>query len=212
MWSVSDIADVLHEGLRHQAQLENIEQAVYGFDVLDELGLHPLLQNIFVQAGYGVWPEERYPDDRDNPKKSHGKRCDLVLTHDRLPLRDPEVRDTLFDDQPAVNPEDALWLEVKTVAQFTRDGPFPRYSAELLAPVPKDVQKLWNDSLIRHSALLLVLFTAEQAVAEHDLTAWQQRCLDRRYPIATPARRGFAISDRIGNGWCAIGVFGIRGC
>ncbi|NJL31512.1 MAG: hypothetical protein HC898_07725 [Phycisphaerales bacterium] len=115
----------------------------------------------------------------------------MVLTQDGLPLRDPAIRDTLFDDRPAADPEEALWLEVKTVSQFTRDGPFPRYSAELLAPVPKDVKKLWYDSRIRHSALLLVLFTAEQSIAEHDLAAWQQRCLDRKYPITTPAIRGF---------------------
>ena len=212
MWSTADIADILRQGLWRQAQAENLEQAVYGFDALDELGLHPLLQNILRQAGYGVWPEQRYPDDDDHPKRSQGKRCDLVLTPDGLPLRDPQVRDTLFDAQPAVNPEEALWLEVKTVSQFTTDGPFPRYSAELLAPVPQDVKKLWSDSWIRHSALLLLLFTAEPTVAEHDLAAWQKRCLERRYPIASPAVRGFAINDRIGNAWCGIGVFGIRGC
>ncbi|NJL31511.1 MAG: hypothetical protein HC898_07720 [Phycisphaerales bacterium] len=70
MWSVSDIADVLLEGLHQQAQADDMEQAVYGFDVRNELGLHPLLQSILRKKGYGVWPEERYPDDREHPKKA----------------------------------------------------------------------------------------------------------------------------------------------
>ena len=65
--------------------------------------------------------------------RSEGKRCDLVLTPDGLPLRDPELDGTLFAEQDAVDPAGAYWLEIKTVAQYEIGGPFKRYSAELLA-------------------------------------------------------------------------------
>jgi hypothetical protein len=213
IWSIPDIADAVAAGLRQQAAAEDLEQAVYGLDSRDELGLHPLLGQALRQAGYGVWPEERYPGDRMHPHKSAGRRCDLVLTPgpEALPLRDEQTRGTLFDAQPAVAWDQALWLEVKTVAQFDRGQPFPRYSAELLAPVTQDVAKLWGDEGIGHAALLLVLFTAGREVAEHDLVAWQQRCLDRGYPVRPPAARGFPITERTGNAWCAPAVFGVRG-
>ena len=191
--------------------MDDLEQAVYGFDQLDELGLHPVLHTALADAGYGVWPEQRYPGDRINPKRSEGKRCDIVLTDSGVPLRDSQLRGTLFDTDEACDPEQAYWLEVKTVAQFDRNGPFPRYSAELLAPVTADVRKLQNDPLIRHAGLLLVLFTADRRIAEHDVAAWHQRCLDRGLLVSAPAVRGLEITDRIGNGYCTAAVFATRG-
>jgi len=210
-WSTSQIADAVEAGLRCCAQDADLEQAVYGIDALDELGLHPLIHDALRGHGYGVWPEQRYPDDRHRVKRSEGLRCDIVLTDAGLPLRDPLIKGTLFDDQPASDPDAAYWLEVKTVAQFEVSGPFPRYSAELLSPVIKDIKKIWSDGTIRHGGLLLVLFTQTQEIAEHDLAAWHTRCLDRGLPVGPLAVRGFSINDRIGNAWCAMAVFGIRG-
>jgi hypothetical protein len=210
-WSTADIADAVFEGLRRQAEQDDLEQAVYGFDARDELRMHPLIQQALRDAGWGVWPEQRYPDDQLRPRRSEGQRCDLVLTAADLPLRDPRIRGTLFDHQPATDPQDAYWLEIKTVAQFETGGPFPRYSAELLAPVAQDVRKIWADSVIRHGGLLLVLFTQNRACAEHDLAVWHDRCLRRGLPVMPAALRGLAITDRIGNAWCAAAVFGIRG-
>jgi hypothetical protein len=210
-WSTSDIADAVEAGLRRCAKDADLEQAVYGIDALDELGLHPLIEQALTDHSFGVWREQRYPDDRLKTKRSEGQRCDIVLTPDGLPLRDPLIKGTLFDDQPAADPDAAYWLEVKTVAQFETGGPFPRYSSELLSPVVKDIKKIWSDGTIRHGGLLLVLFTATQEIAEHDLAAWHTRCLDRGFPVGPPAVRGFEINDRIGNGWCAVAAFGIRG-
>ena len=109
-----------------------------------------------------------------------------------------------------MDPSDAYWLEIKTLAQFEHGEPFRRYSAELFAPVSDDVKKLWTDSAVRHGGLLLVLFTAGQEIAGHDLAAWHQRCLDKGYPVTPPAVRGFALTDRTGNSWCASAVFGVR--
>ena len=212
LWSPADIADAVATGLAERARQDDLEQVVYGFDHLDELGLHPLVHDALRASGLGVWAEQRYPDDRlRTSKKSHGKRCDIVLTPDGRPLRDPEIRDTLFDEPDAVDDEQAYWLEVKTVAQHETSGPFSRYSAELLSPVMQDVRKLWGDSHIYHAGLLIVLLTESQRVAEHDLRVWHDRCIEKGYPVGQPALRGFPITDRIGNAWCAVGVFGVRG-
>ena len=210
-WSTADIADAVDAGFRARVLAEREEQVVYGFDSWDELQLHPLIHEALRINGWGVWPEQRYPDDRSKRKRSEGKRCDVVLTADGLPLRDPLVKNTLFDNTPAADPESAYWLEVKTVAQFGIEGPFPRYSAELLSPVAQDVKKLWTDSGIMAGGLLLVLFTADEQIASHDLLAWHRRCIERGYPVGAPAIRGFELDDRIGNRWCATAVFGVRG-
>ena len=210
-WNTADIADAIEAGFKRCAEQADLEQAVYGIDALDELGLHPLIERALTDHGFGVWREQRYPDDRHKANRSKGQRCDIVLTPGSLPLRDPLIKGTLFDDQPAADPDQAYWLEVKSVAQFETSGPFPRYSAELLSPVVKDIKKVWSDGIIRHGGLLLVLFTQSQEIAEHDLAAWHTRCLDNGYPVTAPAVRGFTINDRIGNAWCAIALFGIRG-
>jgi len=210
-WSPADIADAIEAGLRRCAEGADLEQAVYGIDALDELGLHPLIEQALIDQGFGALREQRYPDDRHKTKRSEGQRCDIVLTPGGLPLRDPLIKGTLFDDAPAADPDQAYWLEVKSVAQFETAGPFPRYSAELLSPVVKDIKKIWSDGVIRHGGLLLIIFTVSQEVAEHDLAAWHTRCLDKGQPVGPPAVRGFPINDRIGNAWCAIALFGVRG-
>ena len=39
-----DIADAVAAGLTRQAEQDDAEHAVYGFDAKDELGLHPIIQ------------------------------------------------------------------------------------------------------------------------------------------------------------------------
>jgi hypothetical protein len=212
-WSPADICEAIAAGLRRRARQDDQEQVVYGFDSFAELKLHPIVHQALRDAGYGVFPEQRYPGDWINPKQSEGFRCDVVITQDATGpgLRDPRLKGTLFDVLEAVDPEAAYWLEVKTVSQHTSDGPFRGYSKELLSPVADDVKKLWADGLIFHSGLLLILFTESREVAEHDLRAWFDRCLKRGYPVASPAARGFEIVNRIGNAWCEVAVFGVRG-
>lgn len=210
-WSSASLADIIAHGLKDRAQAEDREQSVYGFDAGDELDLHPVVQASLREQGLGVWPEQRYPADRLRPKRTEGKRCDIVLTQDGLPLRDPLIKGTLFDTLPAADAEQAYWLEIKTVAQFTTEGPAKRYAAELLSPAPEDVKKLWADSHIAHAGLLLILFTADQITADRDLTTWHQRCIERGYPVAMPYIRGFSMTDRIGNAWCAAALFTVRG-
>ncbi len=210
-WFAADIVEAVAKGLAQHAEAENAEQAVYGLDCLDELQLHPIIAQSLRQTGYGIWPEQRYPDDWHLANQAQGKRCDLVLTPNANSqgLREQNIIGTLFDTPDLTDPEQAYWLEIKTVAQFETSGPFKRYSAELLSPVAADVKKLHADSHIFHAGLLLVLFTQTKEVAEHDLHAWHDKCLDRGYPIATGATRTFEITDRIGNGCCAVSLFGV---
>ena len=61
-WSISDIADAVEAGLKQCAADADLEQAVYGIDALDELGLHPLIERALSGGGFGAWREQRYPD------------------------------------------------------------------------------------------------------------------------------------------------------
>ncbi|MHB1155797.1 MAG: hypothetical protein ACYC26_03050 [Phycisphaerales bacterium] len=210
-WNAYDIVEAVTSGLRRRAAALDQEQAVYGIDVLDELQLHPLIQQSLRDAGFGVWPEQPYPSDRPRKKmKQSAKRCDVVLTPDDRPLMDPDAETTLFEPRDAVVMEAAFWLEIKTVSQFTTEGPFARYSAELLSPVSQDIKKLAGDPLIFHAGLLLVLFTETRAVAEHDLAAWFERVLKRGYPVAQAVMNGFELNDRMGNGYVTVALFTVR--
>lgn len=212
IWNVTEMVEAVAAALREAARLRDLEQAVYGIDDLSELQLHPLIHQALRSAGYGVWPEQAYPSARTHRKrKSEGKRCDVVLTHEHnTGLVDPEAHATLFGDAEALPLEAAYWLEIKTVAQFTRDGPFPHYSKELLSPVSHDIRKLAQDPLIFHAGLLLVLFNEDRRVARHDLSAWEMRCLHRGIPVAPPIVRDFDLADRFGNTVCTAAIFPVR--
>lgn len=210
MWSVADIADGIADGLARYARQLDDEHAVYGMDALDEVSLHPILADALVTAGYGVHREQRYPADRRKRKESEGERCDLVLTPDGRVLRVSEAKATLFEPADAVETDDAFWLEIKTVSQFTTEGASASYTGQLMAPIRRDVTKLSKDTGILHAGLLIVLFVRDELVAEHDLEIWQDRCLQRTLPIAAPCRRSIPIADRHGNGLCYVALYPVR--
>lgn len=206
----SDIVDAVIEGLRQRAAALDAEHAVRGIDALDEVSLHPIIAEGLTTAGYGVHREVRYPADRRKRKTSEGERCDFALTPGHRPLRNPEAAATLFDSSDAVDLDDAFWLEVKVVAQFTPDGSNRQYASQLLSTVGQDVAKLSKDQGILHAGLLLILFVHRAEVAEHDLGIWQDRCIGRGLPIAAPSVRQMTISDRIGNGVCMAALYPVR--
>ncbi len=209
-WSVAELADALAAGLRRQAEQFDREQAVRGLDSLDELSLHPLLQQALRAAEYGVYAEQRYPGERGKRKLSEGERCDLVLTPDGRVLEAPEAQGTLFAAPSPVPLDEAFWLEVKTVAQWTEEGPNARYTSELLEPVRRDVRKLARDPGITHAGVLLLLFTSDRQGAEHDLTIWQDRCLERQLPISAPSIRHVPITDRLGNCEATLALYPVQ--
>jgi hypothetical protein len=207
--SVADIADAVSSGLKRCCDELDVEQAVYGLDSLDEIQLHPYLERSLREGGFGVHREQRYPAHRRQRALSAGDRCDFVLTPapGNRPLIHEESRGTLFDDPNAIALDEAFWLEVKVVSQFTPDGPNAGYSSQLLSSVRQDVTKLARDEGIFHAALLIVLFVREHLVADHDLRIWQDKCLERGLPIGAPACRNIPITDRHGHAACAVAVY-----
>lgn len=210
VWHPFEIVNAVEAGLRGAAGGADLEQAVYSIDALDELGLHPVIERGLKGAGFGVWREQRYPSQRTGKRGSEGRRCDMVLTEDGRLLAELEPEPTLFDPPDAVALEDAYWLEIKTVAQHTTEGPFPHYARELLSPVAQDIKKLYGDGKIAHAGLLLVLFNEDQRTAEHDIVAWYNRCRAKLVPVLSPVTRGFALRDRLGNGWVSVSLFPVE--
>ena len=207
MWSIADIADALEIGLTHKAEQLDKEHAVRGLDSLEELDLHPIIASALDEAGFGVHREQRYPADQIKRKRSEGERCDFVLTQDKLPLAIPSDVPTLFDPPNAIPLDEAFWLEVKVVYQYTQDGPNHNYTSSLLTPSRLDVLKLAKDTGINHRGLLILLFSQDERVAEHDLAQWLHRALNQNLPISSPSLRDIAITDRLGNALCKIALY-----
>ncbi len=206
-FSISDIADALESSLAAEAARLDEEQSPHGIDALDELGLHPLLGRGLAEAGYGVYPEQVYPQDSKPQHRRDCERCDLVLTPSERELHEPWREPTLFDPPNPVTLDDAFWLEVKVVAQHTQEGPNTRYSTLLLSDASQDVDKLSRSPGILQSALLIVLFTRDKDVVEHDLAAWLDHCLRHGLSVQSPSVRSFGITDRMGNRRCALGLY-----
>jgi len=207
IWSPAEIADVIQQGLFRKTADFDRDQAVYGIDALSEVQLHAVLQNILSEAGYGVFPEQRYPADRNRRRRSEGERCDIVLTPDSRVLAVPAAQASLFAPADPVCPGDAFWVEVKVVAQFTDEGANHNYSSELMEPVRRDVRKLAKDKNIHHAAVLLVMHTAGKEVAEHDMGVWLDRCLEKELPVGSPYMRHIPITDRMGNKLTTIALY-----
>jgi len=93
------------------------------------------------------------------------------------------------------------------VAQFSPRGPARDYSSRLLGDVAADVGKIASDPGIRHAGLLLILFTRDRETARHDLLAWRVRCLERDFPVFSPAVGDFPLNDRLGNGHATVALF-----
>ncbi|BAM04894.1 hypothetical protein [Phycisphaera mikurensis] len=212
--SPSDVADAIEAGLLADAAALDAEQAVAGLDVLREIDLHPFLHSALraADARWGVWPEQKLPGGWSRRKRSEGERCDVVLTPGGRPVLDGELAGTLFGDPggAGVAPEEAFWLEVKTTAQFGEEGFAKRYAAELGRTLLADARKLARDRGVRHAGLLLVLFTADEETAVHDAGVWHEKALSAGLMVELPSVRGFPLTDRVGNRWCGIFVFGIR--
>jgi hypothetical protein len=204
------ILDALHAGLVQVSAEVDLEQAVRGIDSLQELALHPLLHRALRAAGHGVFPEQRYPRDRGKRRRTEGARCDLVVTPDDRPLASEEPQLGLFSPEAPVAWCDALWIEVKVVAQFRELQPNPAYEHALQRPVWRDLQKLAADPGIEHGAALLILFTADLQTALHDLEVWAALAAEARVPVRHRELRSFLLHDRVGNRCCTLALFRIR--
>jgi hypothetical protein len=117
-------------------------------------------------------------------------------------------------------PHEACWIELKVVGQFTIVEGFAQpnssYASLLTAACASDIKKLsalgqlarWSESSLEApvAASLLVLFTLDQATAEHDLPVALHRAMDRGALFKAPIVENFAIQDRIGNACCTLAM------
>jgi len=231
MLGAAEIASIARNALRAAADALDHEQAVHGLDALTEVELHAILADGFAEAGIGILRERPFPGEpAERPPDPQRERCDLVLlpSSDAMlqdPLETIRERDraagTLFEqlaredapDAAAIGPDQACWIEVKTVGQFTYvegvPGPNRRYASELMA-CRRDLVKLARDRFIECGGLLLVLLTADEPTARHDLSAFLHRALDRGIEFGSPEIEGFGITDRIGNAHATITLVPIR--
>ena len=232
MWDVHAILDAAADGLRGEEARLALAQEVHGLDARDETELHPFLADGLGRAGFGVVCEQPYPGQTASPSgrrrraiRAERERCDLVV----LPagvraLVDPvevlverdRAEQTLFADAVAppspegVGPEEAYWIEVKATGQFEPvDGvPVPnRAYASIATRCTADLRKLGADERMGAGAVLLVLFTADRATAEHDAHLIAHKCLDKGVGVRAPVLRAFGIPDRIGNTVCTLAMF-----
>ena len=203
------VVEQLADGFeRLSAELE-LEQAVVGLDGQRELALHALIERMLMDAGYGVTRERRFPSERGR-KRSAGRRCDFVLTRDARPLL-PDGPLGLFDAVDAATDAEAGWLEVKLVAQHRPHGASTDYAQRLQRPVWDDVAKLAQDPGICDAAVLLVMFTEDDATADHDLSVWARRATERGLALWPRRERALAIGDRLGNRRCRLAIFPLEG-
>jgi len=227
VWDAQRLVEIVADGLADASRRSRLEQAVRGIDACSEVDLHPLLAASLEQAGFGVLREHPYPGDvARRRKRPERERCDLVLTAQcGLGVADPvaellqkdRAAGTLFEHAAAepdraglTAPEDAFWMEVKAVGQFTYTqgvpGPNAAYSSELTGALTMDLAKLSREPAVRWGGLLLVMFTDEQRTAEHDLNVALHRALDKGVQMRPPRSAGFEIPDRIGNRWCEVAL------
>jgi hypothetical protein len=243
VWSCDTIADLVADALAAREQSLREEQAVYGLDALDETEVHPVIARGLARAGLGVLREQPYPtqwkrkrkDGSTLPLPRDRERCDIVLTprpderlRDSLAVakgvakRRAEVSGTLFelvgsapDPEPAgVSPDEAYWLELKVVAQYSVEsgvpGPNRAYASQITRFAAGDIAKLSCDRTIVHGGLALVLFTADTATAAHDSAVLMDRLIERGLRVAAPSTRSFPIQDRIGNALCSVVLVPLR--
>lgn len=216
MWDAHRAHELMLGALKRESDRRAREQAHLGVDALDELALHPLLRAA-LGTEWTVLDEQRYPGEARKRRRSEGERCDIVLLDPRAEaahLVDPITQDTLFVGR-GVEPEEAVWIEVKTVGQFAifEDDyarPNPQYSSVLLRQVPRDVKKLSGDGRIRRAGVGLVHFCAERRVAENDLRAMTEALHEKAPSISTPIVGSFEIPDHMGNAVCTLALIPVH--
>lgn len=232
MWRLSEIAEAVAGGILAEDRALVQEQAVHGLDARREIDLHPLIARSIGDLGYGIEREVVFPGElAAGVRKSARARCDVVvLPEPGRRLEDPAAEQavlnasegTLFaglahdlapDDDP-VPAGEALWLEIKSVAQHAYTDGVPganrAYATQLVKGVMGDVVKLASDPSLWHAASLMILFAESKAIAEHDLAAIAHTLLDQDAPVGVPEIEGVPILDRAGNAWCGVGVFPVR--
>lgn len=192
------LADALARVIEAREAELRLEQAVYGLDALDEIPLQTLVA-AGLASSWAVEREVHYPSTFGR-KLTHRPRCDLVLAPTGFPLRLDREPPSLFESPTFTKPEDAFWLEVKRAAQFKMpDVRHKGYGNQWRQAVVKDLQKMEADPLIRHAALLLIVFTESETVVEKDLELFETVLAQKEVLAGFRQVRHVPIVDRIGH-------------
>ena len=231
-WSGRELVEIAAQTLRDRDAALREEQAVFGLDSLDEVGLHPVLGDGFRRAGLGVHPEQVYAGTvEDRALRRDRERCDLVLARDPgARLIDPvaelveidrasgtlfePVAESMVPDGAVVEPGEAYWLEVKAVSQVAyvsgTPGPNRAYASQLVGGPAADVVKLAREPTIEHGGAMVLLFAQDADTGEHDVAQMFHALLDRDLPISESVWETVPIEDRAGNGACVVALAGVR--
>ena len=196
LWDFGGVARSVAAGLARVERALREEQAVRGLDALGEVALQAVAAEALACEGFGVEREVRYPGAAARPRRSEGWRCDLVLT--------PAARGG--EGGAAADPGDRLWLEMKRVAQFAPERQTSGYAAALQGAVWRDLAKLAADPDVRHAAQVVVVFTAAEEAARHDLEVSLERAWSRGLRFDLAACEALPLVDRTGNAWCTTAV------
>lgn len=232
MWMGAELVRVVAEELRDGEQRLCDEQAVLGLDARDEVSLHPLVAAGLQRLGMTVLREWPYPGAyARRPRPRDRERCDLVV----LPagaerLLDPlemikrqEAREAMLfaaveeAEAGGALPEDAFWLEVKSVAPVCYIEGVPvgnaSYANQLVRGPALDLAKLAREPMIDAGGSLVLLFGASEEFVRHDLGVMMRGLIDRDLPISSPSIEVVPIADRAGNacvGACLVPLRAVR--
>ena len=200
------LADRVAAALAEHESALRLEQAVYGLDSLDEVSLQSVVA-AGLAAAYSVAREVHYPSSVGKRLASR-QRCDVVLTSPAAPLRLDSSPATLFDAPQFTLPADAFWLEVKAAFQCRSiDVPHRGYGQQWRGAVVEDLRKMEADPLIRHAALLLVVFTESREVVEKDLDLLEAVLARKEVLAGFRQVRHVEIIDRIGHRICTAALW-----
>lgn len=205
--SLTALADEVSAVLQHAEAALALEQAVHGLDTMSEVVLQALLQKGLAQS-YAVTREVHYPASAAT-KRSSRQRCDLVLSPvgtQLLPESNEQLSLHLLDSASAPRmhpPAESFWLEVKVAYQLRAGGlQHKGYSGQFRQAVVADLRKLRAEPLIRHAALLLIVFNESEEVAGQDLELFEALFFPKHELSASRQVRSFRIQDRIGHRLC----------
>ncbi|MFG0305807.1 MAG: hypothetical protein ACF8Q5_06295 [Phycisphaerales bacterium JB040] len=232
MWNHDEVLDTAVRALAAQEGLYAAEQAVYGLDSLEEVGLHPVLASGFEGGGFGVLRERVYPGEVERrSRKSARERCDLVLLEEAgSRLMDPveellsldaasgtlfaPVAESMVPVEGVVEVGEAYWLEVKCVGQFGvgrgAAGPNRQYASLLTGGPARDVVKIAREPMINTGGVLVVLFGEDEATVEHDLVRMWESMLGADLPVGALRMGSTRIQDRVGHSVAGVGLTPVR--
>ncbi len=167
-------------------------------------------------------PNQKLDDSLQNEKQRRAQAAELQgtlfesLSDSHLAPGSALPTSALPPPTSHIPPESAFWIELKLVGQFCNTsglpGPNRTYTSELTRNPIADLKKLADDDRIHHAGVMLIVFTADEPTARHDLAILAHRCIDRNLPIPLggPITRSFPIPDRIGNTVCTVCLLGLR--